>query len=77
MENKLTTENVKKFFSTIESMESEAFMQKVEAIVSDDVVECICDHIEDFYGVEDDEQVGMLAQLVVTGVLLGKEENLQ
>lgn len=65
----------KRFFSNLESCQSEHFMKIVENHVSDHAIEAICDHIETFYGVEDDEEIGMLAQVMITGVLIGKNED--
>ena len=62
------------FFEKISKMESEQLMSLVEAHLSDDEVELFVDHIEDFYGVEDDEQLGMLAQIMITGYLAAKQE---
>lgn len=67
-------EKIKSFFENLGQVDSEKFMGVVEAHLSNDDIELICDHIEEFYGVEDDEEVGMLSQLVVTGFLLGKNE---
>jgi hypothetical protein len=38
-------------------------------------VEIFVRHIEKFYGIEDDEELGMLAQLMVTGYLAAKHED--
>ncbi len=67
-------ERIKSFFRTLDSCKSEHFMDIVENHISDSAIELICDHIEDFYGIEDDEEIGMLAQVMVTGMLLGKNE---
>jgi hypothetical protein len=65
------------FFQTLEKMESEDMMGIVEKHLSDEEVETFVQHIENFYGITDDEELGMLAQLMVTGYLAAKhEENL-
>lgn len=62
------------FFKSLESMDSEAMMNLVEKHLKDDDVEIFVQHIETFYGINDDEELGMLAQLMVTGYLAAKHE---
>jgi len=47
----------------------------VEKHLSDEDVEIFVHHIENFYGITDDEELGMLAQLMVTGYLAAKHES--
>ena len=50
------------FFSSLEKMESEdVLMSMVEKHLKDDNVELFVNHIETFYGITDDEELGMLA----------------
>jgi len=62
------------FFKSIETIESDDMMKLVESQLSDEDVEIFVQHIESFYGINDDEELGMLAQLVVTGYLAAKHE---
>ena len=62
------------FFKSIENMQPDDMMKVVEKHLSDEEVELFVHHIEEFYGIEDDEELGMLAQLMVTGYLAGKYE---
>ncbi len=62
------------FFSSLEKMESEDMMSMVEKHLKDEDVEIFVEHIESFYGINDDEELGMLAQLMVTGYLAAKHE---
>jgi Mn-dependent DtxR family transcriptional regulator len=62
------------FFESVEKLDSDQMMKLVEQYLSDEDVEIIIEHIEKFYGVTDDEELGMLAQLVVTGYLAAKYE---
>jgi hypothetical protein len=62
------------FFQSLEKMESEDMMAMVEKHLKDDDVEIFVNHIETFYGITDDEELGMLAQLMVTGYLAAKHE---
>jgi hypothetical protein len=62
------------FFTSLEKMESEDMMAMVEKHLKDDDVEIFVQHIENFYGITDDEELGMLAQLMVTGYLAAKHE---
>lgn len=63
------------FFTSLEKMQSEDMMSMVEKHLSDDDVEIFVQHIEAFYGITDDEELGMLAQLMVTGYLAAKHED--
>jgi hypothetical protein len=49
-------------------------MSLVEKHLADDDVEIFVQHIEQFYGISDEEELGMLAQLMVTGYLAAKHE---
>jgi hypothetical protein len=62
------------FFQSLEKMESDDMMALVEKHLKDDDVEIFVQHIESFYGISDDEELGMLAQLMVTGYLAAKHE---
>ncbi len=55
-------------------MESDDMMKLVEKHLSDEDVEVFVQHIESFYGITDDEELGMLAQLMVSGYLAAKHE---
>ncbi|MEX0798967.1 MAG: hypothetical protein WD025_05965 [Bacteriovoracaceae bacterium] len=61
------------YLARLEELESEDMMKLVEKHLNDDSVELICQHIEDFYGIEDDEEIGHLAQLMVAGFVMGRE----
>lgn len=62
------------FFKSLEEMDSEEMMSVVERHLKDEDVEIFVRHIEEFYGISDDEELGMLAQLMVTGYLAAKHE---
>jgi hypothetical protein len=62
------------FFQSLEKLESEDMMSMVEKHLQDEDVEIFVNHIETFYGITDDEELGMLAQLMVTGYLAAKHE---
>ena len=62
------------FFESLEKMESDQMMEMVSKYLSDDEVELFVNHIENFYGISDDEELGMLAQLMVTGYLAAKHD---
>jgi hypothetical protein len=69
------TQILTSFFEGLEKMESEEMMEMVSKHLSDDEVEIFVHHIENFYGISDDEELGMLAQLMVTGYLAAKHES--
>jgi hypothetical protein len=61
------------FFEKLNAMKSEDLMTMVDKYMDEDTVEMFVDHIEDFYGVQDDEELGTLAQLMITGFIAAKE----
>lgn len=63
------------FFASLEKLESDDMMALVEKHLTDDDVETFVSHIENFYGINDDEELGMLAQLMITGYLAAKHED--
>lgn len=60
------------FFDSLSNLDNEQIMELVDQNISSDTIEIFVNHIENFYGIEDDEELGMLAQLVVTGYLAHK-----
>lgn len=52
---------------------SEKMMTEVESLMSDEAIEVICHYIEDFYGLEDDEEIGTLAQIMIQGLLISSK----
>lgn len=65
----------RQFFARLESLNSEQMMRLVEEHLNDDCIEVFVEHIENFYGIENDEELGTLAQLMVTGYLIAKSED--
>lgn len=61
------------YFEMLESLEPEDMMKKVDSYLDDDAIEVFVSHLEEFYGVEDDEELGMLAQIMVSGFIAGLE----
>lgn len=63
------------YFDSLKDLDAEAIMSKISGHLDDEAIEIFVDHIEDFYGIEDDEQLGMLTQLMVSGYVAAKEIN--
>lgn len=63
------------YFEKVSKMKSEDLMAMVEKYMDDDSVEMFVDHIEDFYGIQDDEELGLLAQIMIAGFICAKEIN--
>lgn len=61
------------YFESIKELNAEQLMAKVEEHLDDEAIEIFVEHLEDFYGVEDDEELGMLAQIMISGFLAGKK----
>ena len=60
-------------FEALKSLDAEKIMEKVDSHLDDEAIEIFVDHIEEFYGIEDDEQLGMLAQIMVSGFVAARE----
>ncbi len=61
------------YFESIKELNVEQLMARVESHLDDEAIEIFVEHLEDFYGVEDDEELGMLAQIMISGFLAAKE----
>jgi len=62
------------FFQKLDALDPDSMTALVERHLNDEELELFVRHIEDFYGIEDDEEIGMMAQLMVTGYLAAKSE---
>lgn len=61
------------YLESLNDKSAEEIAKTIEGYLDDEAVEMFVDHIEDFYGIEDDEQLGMLTQLMVSGFVAAKE----
>lgn len=61
------------YLESLGEKSAEQIGKTIESYLDDEAVEMFVDHIEDFYGIEDDEQLGMLTQLMVSGYVAAKE----
>lgn len=75
MNSEKLIENIDNFHKMMLDMDSDKMMSLVEKNIGDEAIEAIIDHIEDFYGIKDDEELGQLAQIMISGYLMGKQEN--
>ena len=63
-----------RFFENMSEMDADRMTALVEKHLSDEELELFVRHLEDFYGIEDEEELGTLAQIMVTGYLAAKSE---
>ena len=70
--NELDKTKLAAFFDMLDEMEGDQMMSMVDQFLDDDAIEMFVDHIEEFYGIEDDEELGTLAQIMVTGFMAAK-----
>lgn len=66
-------DKLEQYFEDLGKMQSEQMMALVDKYLDEEAIEIIIDHIEDFYGVEDDEQLGSLAQIMISGFVAARE----
>ena len=72
---KLNENKLESYFEKLEKFSGDKMMELVSRYLDDEDIEVLCNHIEDFYGVDDDEEIGMLAQIMVSGYVMAKEVN--
>jgi hypothetical protein len=63
-----------KFFEKLSDMEADTVTALVEKHLNDEELELFVRHLEEFYGIEEEEELGTLAQVMVTGYLAAKAE---
>lgn len=61
------------YFESIKNLNAEQLMANVESYLDDEAIEIFVEHLEDFYGVQDDEELGMLAQIMISGFIAAKK----
>lgn len=64
--------NLQSFFEKITTFKPDDFAQLVENHLSDEDIELFVDHLEDFYGITDEEDLGTMAQIMITGFIAGR-----
>ncbi len=69
----LDKDKLAQYFDGLKDLTAEQLMKNVDTYLDDEAIEIFVDHIEDFYGVEDDEELGMLAQLMISGFIAAKK----
>lgn len=67
-ENKLNN-----YFQKLDELDEGSIENLISKYLDDEDIEVFCNYIEDFYGVEDDEEIGMLAQIMISGFIMAKE----
>lgn len=76
MTTKIDNDLLDSYLERLEDFENEDIIKLVEKHLDDEAVELICEHIESFYGLEDDEEIGHLAQVMIAGIVMGREISL-
>lgn len=63
------------YFDKQREKNADQLVATIDKYLDDEAVEIFVEHIEDFYGIEDDEQLGMLTQIMISGFVAAKELN--
>jgi hypothetical protein len=71
--NEANKEQLQSYLEKLSSAEGSELASRVEKYFDDEAIEIVIDYIEDFYGVEDDEELGMLAQIMISGFITAIE----
>lgn len=66
--------HIESFLNRITAFDSEKMMNMVDKHLDAESVELFVDHIEDFYGIKDEEELGLLAQIIICGYVCAKEQ---
>jgi hypothetical protein len=66
-------EKLENWFVEVEKLDSDQMMKLVEKHLDEETIELFVDHLEEFYGVDDDDQLGMLAQIMISGFVAARE----
>jgi hypothetical protein len=61
------------YLDGLQKLSNDEVMQKVEKYLDDEGIEIFVDYLEDFYGINDDEELGLLAQIMISGFVVAKE----
>lgn len=76
-QEKIMTEDQKdklvEYFDGQKEKNADHLVATIDKYLDDEAVEIFVEHIEEFYGIEDDEQLGMLTQIMVSGFVAAKE----
>lgn len=70
---KIQHEQIKKSLANIENCTESGFAALVEKYFDDDSIEIFVEHLERFYGIEDEDELGSLAQVMISGALVALE----
>ncbi len=60
---------LQQYFEELNTVTPEDMTRRIEKELGDEELELFVRHIEDFYGIEDDEEIGLLTQLMVCGYM--------
>lgn len=70
---KATKDALENYLDSLQNLESDQIVKKIEKYLDDEAIEIFVSHLEEFYGIEDDEELGMLSQIMVSGYVAAKE----
>lgn len=70
---KINTSKLEDFFIALEEKSNDEIADLMAKYLDAEATEIFADHIEEFYAVKDDDELAILAQIMVTGFLAGKE----
>lgn len=70
---KIDTQKLEDFFISLEEKTDQEIGGLITKYLEPEATEIFADHIEEFYEVKDDDEVAILAQIMITGFLAGKE----
>ena len=68
----VSKQKLEEFFVQLEESEGKMLEDLLGNHLDDEMIEIFVDHLEEFYGIEDDEELGSLAQMMITGFLAGR-----
>lgn len=66
-------DNLKEFLNSLNDIKSEDFTKMAEENLSDDAIDEMAAYLEDFYQIDDEEELGLLVQIMIIGYLAAKK----
>ncbi len=69
-------QQIEAFFNRISAFDSDQMMSLVDQYLTAEEIELFVDYIEDFYGIKDEEELGLMAQVIICGYVCAKESRI-
>ncbi len=69
----MKTKIIEEFLVELEKKSNEEIGKTIEKYLDSETIEVFADHIEEFYGIDNDDEIALLTQIMITGFITAKE----